>query len=149
MFLTACVPQSGSLVSAETGISGQFSRQVVVFQDRHYTILAHVLLTERDGERLRTLVLSQRRDGVNPLRFQEAWSNGVQLPFRRAGALDGCSHGHCLNRHAGFIFLSERLFAHAQVYGLDTRLLSGTAHLNISIPASLFQLPPPRHFRTD
>lgn len=143
LLLSACVPQSGALTSADTGISGQYSRQVVVSRDRHHTLYAHVLLTERDGESLRTLVVSQRRDGVHALRFQEAWSNGVQLPFRRAGALDGCSHGHCLNRHAGFIFLSAPLFAHAQTHGLDARLLSGTTNLDISVPASLFHLPAP------
>lgn len=141
--LTACVPQSGSLVSPETGISGQYSPQVIVFRNHQYTILAHVLLTERDGEHLRTLVLSQRRDGVNPLRFEEVWSNGIQLPFARAGALDGCSHGHCRNRHAGFVFLSAPLFAHVQTHGLEARLLSGTTNLDISVPASLFHLPAP------
>ncbi|MBY4895224.1 hypothetical protein KUL25_20875 [Rhodobacteraceae bacterium N5(2021)] len=142
MFLVACVPQSGSLVSPDTGLSGHYSRQVVIFNDAHHVLYGHVLITHRNGETLRTLVVSQRRDGVHRLRFSEAWSGGIQLPFRRASALDGCSHGHCLNHHAGLIFLSEALFTHAQSHGLHARLVSGTTNLDISVPASLFHLPP-------
>lgn len=141
--VAACVPQSGTLVSPQTGLSGQYSRQVVLSNHAHHVLYGHVLVTQRDGETLRTLVLSQRRDGVHILRFSEAWSHGVQLPFRRTAALDGCSHGHCLNRHAGLIFLSEALFAHVQIHGLDARLLSGTTNLDIHAPASLFHLPAP------
>lgn len=141
LLATACVPQSGSLVSRDTGLSGQHSRQVVISNHPHLVLYGHVLITHRDGETLRALVLSQRRDGVHQLRFAEAWSGGVQLPFRRAGALDGCSHGHCLNHHAGLIFLSEALFAHAQTHGLQARLLSGTTNMDISVPAALFHLP--------
>lgn len=143
LITTACVPQSGTLVSRDTGLSGQYSRQIVISDHPHHVIYGHVLMTERDGETLRTLVLSQRRDGVHVLRFEEVWSQGVRLPFRRAGALDGCSHGHCLNRHAGLIFLSEALFAHVQIHGLDARLLSGTTNMNIEVPASLFHLSGP------
>lgn len=140
---TACAPQSGALVAPDVGLSGQFSRQMVISDHPHHVLYGHVLVTQRDDAILRTLVISQRRDGVHALRFQEAWSHGTPLPFRRAGALDGCSHGHCLNRHAGLIFISEARFAHARVYGLDARLLSGTTNMNISVPATLFQLPAP------
>lgn len=141
LLTAACVPQSGGLVSPETGLSGQYSRQVVVSDHRQHVLYAHVLVTQRDAEVTRAVVLSQRRDGVHRLRFEEAWSHGVELPYRRAGALDGCSHGHCLNHHTGLIFLSGPLFAHAQIHGLDARLLSGTTNMNISVPASLFHLP--------
>ncbi|QXT39164.1 hypothetical protein [Gymnodinialimonas ceratoperidinii] len=121
-------------------MAGHYSRQVVVSDHTHHVLYAHVIVAERDGETTRAIVLSQRRDGVHNLRFQEAWSHGVELPFRRGGALDGCSHGHCLNRHAGLIFLPAPLFAHAQRHGLAVRLLSGTENIDISVPAHLFRL---------
>lgn len=143
LVFAGCVPQSGTLVSPQTGLSGQYSRQVLISDHPHHVLYGHVIVSQRDGQTLRTLVLSQRRDGVHRLRFAEAWSGGVRLPYRRAGSLDGCSHGHCLNHHAGLIFLSEALFAHVQTHGLEARLLSGTTNLNIRVPASLFHLPAP------
>lgn len=142
-FTVACVPQSGGLVASDTGLSGQFSDQVVISDHMHHVLLGHVIVTERDGETVRALVVSQRRDGVHNLRVQEAWSSGVELPFRRAGGMDGCSHGHCRNAHVGLILLSAPLFAHAQRHGLNARLISGTDNVSIFAPATLFHLPQP------
>jgi hypothetical protein len=143
LLLVACVPQSGRLASPETGLSGRFSPQVVVTDHSHHVLYAHVIVAEREGEITRAIVLSQRRDGVHSLRFREAWSGGVELPFRRGRGLDGCSHGHCLNRHAGMIFLSAPLFERAQRHGLAVRLLSGSENIDINVPAHVFHLPAP------
>lgn len=143
LFTVACVPQSGGIVASDTGLSGQFSDQVVISDHMHHVFLGHVIVAARDDEIARALVVSQRRDGVHNLRFQEAWSAGVELPFRRVGGMDGCSHGHCRNTHVGLIFLSAPLFAHAQRHGLHARLISGTDNVSVFAPAALFQLPLP------
>ncbi|WP_341862384.1 hypothetical protein [Gymnodinialimonas sp. 57CJ19] len=143
LFTAACAPQSGGLVASDTGLSGHFSNQVVISNHMHHVLLGHVIVAERDGEATRALVVTQRRDGVHNLRFQEAWSGGVELPFRRAGGTDGCSHGHCRNAHVGFIFLSASLFVHAQDHGLHARLISGTDNVSIFAPPALFHRPQP------
>ena len=139
--LAGCVPQSGALVSEDTGLSGRFSAQVPISDHMHHVLHGHVIESIRSGETIRALVISHRRDGVHSLRFQEAWTGGIELPFSRSGALNGCSHGHCLNRHAGMILLSDALFTHAQTHGLQARLIGGQDNVDISVPASLFNLP--------
>lgn len=140
-FLAACAPQSGGLVSRETGLAGRFSDQVVISDDVHHVLLGHVIIANRDGETTRALIVSQRRDGVHRLRFSEVWMDGVALPYRRAGALDGCTHGHCRDNHVGMIFLSEQLFTHAQTHGLQARMIGGQGNVDIAVPARLFALP--------
>jgi len=143
VLLAGCVPQSGTLVSEATGLSGRYSEQVVISDHPHHVLYGHVIEAQRNGEITRALVISQRRDGVHNLRFQEAWMRGVELPFSRSGALSGCSHGQCLNRHAGMILLSDALFTHARNNGLQVRLIGGQDNVDIRVPAELFQLPPP------
>ncbi len=143
LLLAACVPPPGPVASRNTGLVGSYSRQVAISNDVHHVLYGHVVEATREGEVVRALVVSQRRDGVHRLRFQEVWSDGVQLPFSRSSALDGCSHGHCLNRHAGMILLSDPLFAHAQTHGLRARMIGGQANIDIAVPADLFLFPPP------
>lgn len=143
LVLGACVPgpgaDGGTLVSRATGLSGQYTAQQVISDHPRHLLLGHVIQVDRDGERLRALVISQRRDGVHALHFAEAWSDGTALPFVQASALDGCTHGHCRDRHAGFIFLSQARFAQAQTHGLRARLLGGQANVDVFAPAQMFQ----------
>lgn len=142
LLVAACVPPTGTLSSRDTGLSGSYSEQVPISAHARHVLYGHVIEARRDGGVIRALVVSQRRDGVHALRFQEVWSNGVELPFSRTSALNGCSHGHCLNRHAGMILLSEALFTHAQTHGLHARMIGGQTNIDISVPAALFNLPP-------
>jgi hypothetical protein len=101
--------------------------------------MGHVIDVTRDGERVRALVIQQRRDGVHRLSMREAWSQGVRLPFRASsGRMDGCSHGNCRDNSIGFIFLSDALFAHAASHGLTARLIGSSDAVDITVPASLF-----------
>lgn len=143
LILAACVPQSGSLTSEDTGLSGTYSAQAVISQDPHHVLMGHVIQTTRGADTVRALVISQRRDGVHRLRFAEAWMDGIRLPFVRAGALDGCTHGHCLDTHVGMILLSDAMFAHAQTHGLSAHLVGGAANIDIHAPRHLFALPEP------
>ncbi len=141
--LAGCVPQSGSLGSAETALSGSYGAQVVISDDAHHVLMGHVIRTTRDGDTVRALVISQRRDGVHSLRFSEAWMGGIRLPYARPGALDGCTHGHCRDNYVGMIFLSEALFTQSQTHGFRAYLVGGTANIPIYAPPHLFALPTP------
>ena len=141
IFISGCAPVSGRLSARDTGLSGSFSEQVQISSHPHHVLYGHVIEVTRGASPVRALVVSQRRDGIHALRFQEIWSSGVELPFSQTNALNGCSHGNCLNRHAGMVLLSNRLFIHAQAHGLQARMIGGQANIDISVPASLFHLP--------
>lgn len=137
--LVACTPQSGVVTSDALGLTGSFTAQRVISDDAHHVLLGHVIEVTRDGETVRALVISQRRDGVHRLSLREAWSGGVQLPYRATTRrLDGCTHGHCRDNPVGMIFLSEALFAHAQVHGLRAYLVGRTGNIEIHAPPELF-----------
>lgn len=143
MFLSACAPQSGALVSRDTGLAGSFTRQIPISDHPHHVLMGHLIDTTRDGARVRALVIGTRNDGVNRVNMREAWSNGVELPFRATTRrLDGCTHGHCRDRALGMIFLSEALFTHAASHGLRARLIGTGDAININVPATLFQALP-------
>lgn len=143
MLFAACTPQSGTLVSQHTGLAGSYSRQVAISDHAHHVLMGHIIDTTRDDMRVRALVIHSRNDGVHRLRMREAWSNGVELPFRATNRrLDGCTHGHCRDRAVGMIFLSDALYSYAISHGLDARLTGTGDAINISVPASLFQALP-------
>lgn len=144
VFLAACVPQSGVLVSEELGLSGAYGPRAPISDDPHHVLMGHVIRTTRGGETVRALVISQRIDGVHRLSFREAWANGgtTRLPYRATGSLlDGCTHGQCRDHSVGMIFLSEQLFAAAQTHGLRARMIGRQANVDIDVPARLFALP--------
>lgn len=146
VFLAACVPQSGVLVSEEVGLSGAYGPRAPISDDPHHVLMGHVIRTTRDGETVRALVISQRIDGVHRLSFREAWANGgtTRLPYRATGSLlDGCTHGQCRDHSVGMILLSEPLFALAQTQGLTAYLVGREAHIPIYAPPRLFALPDP------
>lgn len=143
MLLTACVPQSGTLISRDTGLQGSYTAQATISDHPHHVLRGHVIDTTRDGVRVSAVVISARYDGVHRVVMREAWSNGAELAFRATHRrLDGCSHGQCRDRAVGMIFLSEALFAHAAVHGLHARLIGTGDAIDISVPASLFQALP-------
>ncbi len=138
-FLAACAPQSGVLSTQQTGLAGSYSEQVVISNHPRYVLRGHLIDVTRDGDRVRALMISHRRDGVNRVFMREAWSNGVGLPFRSTTRrLDGCTHGHCLDHSVGLIALSDRLFAYAAIHGLDARLIGYGDAIDIYVPPSLF-----------
>ncbi len=65
LLLAACVPPSGTLSSRDTGLSGSYSRQVPISNDIHHVLYGHVIEAAREGEVIRALVVSQRRDRVH------------------------------------------------------------------------------------
>lgn len=143
VFLTACAPQSGTLISRDTGLQGSFTRQVTISNHLHHVLRGHVISTTRDGVQVSALVITARNDGVHRLVMREAWSNGVELPVRATNRrLDGCTHGHCRDRSVGMIFLSEALFSHAAIHGVHARLTGTGDAIDITAPPSLFQALP-------
>ncbi|MBF9045251.1 hypothetical protein HKCCE4037_18050 [Rhodobacterales bacterium HKCCE4037] len=138
-FLAACAPQQGQLVAPDLGISGQFTRQVVISDDAHHVLTGHLVQTTQNGVRTRALVIGQRFDGVHRLRMTQAWMNGTTLPFSgTTRRLDGCTHGHCRDNAVGMILLSDQLFSHARAHGLAARLTGPSDNIDIRVPASLF-----------
>ncbi len=136
--LAACAPQSGDVTSENLGLSGSFTAQRVISDDPHHVLLGHMIEVTRNGETLRALVISQRRDGVHRLSLREAWSGGVRLPYSATSRrLDGCTHGHCRDNSIGMIFLSEALYAHARVHGLRAYLVGREGNVEIHAPADL------------
>lgn len=71
LLLAACMPPSGTLSSRETGLSGSYSHQIPISNHPHHVLYGHVVEAIRDDAVSRALVVSQRRDGVHRLRFQE------------------------------------------------------------------------------
>ncbi len=140
MFFAACAPQSGVISDGATGLTGQFTRQVVISDHPHHVLMGHLIQTTRDGVQTRALVIGQRRDGVHRVRMVEAWSDGIELPFSATTRrLDGCTHGHCRDNAVGVIFLSDQLLADGRSNGLSARLIGRSAAINIEVPATLFQ----------
>jgi hypothetical protein len=138
--LCACAPQSGTVVSRDTGLSGTFTRQIPISDHPNHVLMGHVVETMRDGVRVRALLVGHRWDGVHRIRMREAWMNGVELPYSPSHRrVDGCTHGHCRDAAVGMIFLSDALFAHAETHGLRARLIGSSGGINIAVPATLFQ----------
>ncbi len=140
LFLSACAPQSGALVSPDTGLSGFFTRQIPISDDPNLVLMGHLIDVSRDGTRVRALVIGARRDGVNRFTARDAWVDGTRLPYRATTRLsDGCTHGQCRDQAVGNIYLSDALFAQAMANGLRARLVGYGGPVEISVPASLFQ----------
>ncbi|WP_224814065.1 hypothetical protein [Hasllibacter sp. MH4015] len=138
-FVVACAPQPGTLVADQTGLNGSFTAQIPISDHPHHVLMGHVIDTTRDGARVRALVIGARTDGVHRLHMREAWSNGIELPFRSTSRrLDGCTHGHCRDRALGIILLSDAMFAQVRQHGLRARLIGSAEPIDISVPASLF-----------
>lgn len=143
--LAACSPRSGAVVSPQTGVTGQYSRQIVISDHPHHVLMGHVIETRRDDIVVHALVIGHRHDGVNRVVMREAYAGGIALPFQPTHRrLDGCTHGHCRDRAVGMIFLSPALLDQARQHGLRARLIGSGDAIDISVPALLFQLDEPR-----
>lgn len=137
--LAACVTAGGEFASPVTGITGTYSQQVVISDHPHHVLYGHVVsLVGEDGTPMRALVISHRRDGVHYLRFDQAWQDGYELPFRRLDRRLGCTHGHCRNAALGFIALGPGMIARAAREGFDAHLLGPYGRVDIHAPAALF-----------
>lgn len=137
--LAACVSAGGEFASPVTGITGTYSRQVVISDHPHHVLFGHVVtLTDDTGSPVRALVISHRRDGVHRLRISEAYHSGRELPFRRLDHRLGCTHGHCRNDALGFIALGPSMIARAAREGFDAQLLGPYGRIDIRAPAPLF-----------
>lgn len=130
--------QGGTLANPETGVAGTYTAQVVISDHPHHVLVGHVIIVTRGEDTVRALVIQQRRDGVHRLRFREAWSGGVELPWRRSFG-DGCTHGRCRDNPVGMIFLSAALFERAEAHGLTARLVGASGAIDIAAPATLFR----------
>lgn len=137
--LAACVSAGGEYASPATGVSGTYSRQVVISDHPHHVLYGHVVaLTGADGTPVRALVISHRRDAVHSLRINQAWQDGHELPFRRMDRRLGCTHGHCRNAALGFIALGPGMIARAAQQGFAAHLLGPSGAIDIHAPAALF-----------
>jgi len=131
--------QTTQLSSADTGIVGITTTQVLISRNTHHVLFGHFFVMERDGQLVRALRVHQRADGVHRLRFDEAWTQGTALPFAGPSrSTDGCMHSRCRDTYVGTIFFSEGLFQRAQRVGLSARLIAPSGAIQISAPASLF-----------
>jgi hypothetical protein len=128
----------GSLSNGETGGSGVYTAQIVISDHPHHVLVGHVIIVTRGTDTVRALVIQQRRDGVHRLHLREAWSGGIELPYRRTHGR-GCTHGHCRDAPIGMIFLSGALFERAEVQGLIARLVGPSGAIDIAAPAALFR----------
>lgn len=138
LILAAC-QTGGSLVNPHLALEGVYTRQVLISDHPHYVLMGHVIITRHNGEEVRALVIQQRRDGVHRLRFQDAWADGMRLPYRSSMRGPGCTHGHCRDNPVGMILLSAPLFEHATRHGLQARLTGRSGAVTIAAPARLFR----------
>ena len=136
--LTACVPAGGELSTPATGLTGSYSRQMVISDHPHHVLYGHVVDITDGDTRARALIVSHRRDGVHRLRFYEAWTTARDLPYRRMNRRLGCTHGHCRNDAVGMILLGDAMIARATQDGLDASLVGPTGRIDIHAPAELF-----------
>jgi len=134
--LAAC-HGGGTVANTDTGITGLYTQQARISDHPHHVLMGHVVVTSRQADTTRALVIHQRRDGLHRLRFSEAWENGIELPFSRVRGL-GCTHGHCRDYAMGMILLSEALMAHAAQHGLRARLIGQAGAIDIHAPPALF-----------
>jgi hypothetical protein len=132
------VAGGGALSVPDTGLAGIYTGQVRVSDHPHHVLMGHVIVVRRGEALVRALVIQQRRDGVHRLRFREAWSGGIALPYRSGWRGSGCTHGHCRDNPVGMIFLSAALFERVQGSGLSARLIGGTGAMQITVPARIF-----------
>ena len=137
--LAACVSAGGEFASPVTGITGTYSRQVVISDHPHYVLFGHVVsLTDDDGTPVRALVISFRHNQMSWIRINQAWQDGRRLPFRRLDWRLGCTHGHCRNDALGVIALGPSMIARAAREGFDAQLLGPYGRIDIRAPAPLF-----------
>lgn len=137
--LAACVSAGGEFASPVTGITGTYSRQVVISDHPHHVLYGHVVsLADDDGTPVRALVISHRRDGVHRLRISEVWQSGRELSFRRLDHRLGCTHGQCRNDALGFIALGPGMIARAAQEGFTAHLLGPYGRIDIHAPTALF-----------
>jgi len=131
--------QTTLVSSADTGVVGITTGQVMISRNTHHVLMGHFYVMERDGQLVRALRVHQRRDGVHRLRFDEAWTQGVSLPFTSPSRpTDGCVQDRCRDVYVGTIYFSDQLFQRAQTTGLSARLIGPSVAVQISAPASLF-----------
>ena len=138
LWLTACVPAGGELAAPATGLSGSYSRQVVISDHPHHVLYGHVVDITDGDTRARALIVSHRRDGVHRLRFYEAWSAARELPYRRMNRRLGCSHGQCRNNAVGMILLGDAMIARAARDGIRASLVGPSGRVDIHASADLF-----------
>lgn len=136
--LTACVSTGGELASPATGLSGHYTRQVVISAHPHHVLYGHLVDITGGQNRSRALIISHRRDGVHRLRIYEAWVEGRALPYRRMNRRLGCTHGHCRNDAVGMIALGPQMIAHAARHGFRASLIGPTGRIDIHVPTTLF-----------
>lgn len=136
--LTACVPAGGELAAPATGLTGSYSRQVVISDHPHHVLYGHVVDITDGDVRARALIISHRRDGVHRLRFYEAWSGARALPYRRMNRRLGCTQGHCRNDAVGMILLGDGMIARATQQGFRASLVGPTGRIDIHAPPNLF-----------
>lgn len=139
LLLCGPVPAAGGgrLSAPDTGIEGIFTAQDVISDDAHHVLMGHVIVAQRDGDTHIALIIQQRRDGVHYLRYGQAFSGGVELPFRRMGGT-GCTHGHCRDRPIGLITLSVPMLTRFATTGLQARLTGRSGAIRLTVPAPLF-----------
>lgn len=140
LLLAACAPGAtgGRIDSPETGLSGAYTRQVVISDDPHHVLLGQILIGRQAGEVSRALIVTQRRDGVHRVRMRTAWSGGRAIPFRPLPVWQGCAGGPCRDNGVGLIPLTPALVAEAARSGFGARLLGREGPIDIFVPPTLW-----------
>jgi hypothetical protein len=127
----------GSLSSPELALSGVYSAQAVISDDAHHVLMGHVIVARQGRDIHIALIIQQRRDGVHFIGYRQAFSGGVELPYRRMRGT-GCTHGHCRDRPVGLIALNAAMLARYAQSGLEARLTGRSGAIALSVPAALF-----------
>ena len=129
----------GNIYRPSSGLTGSYTRQVVISNDPHHVLLGHLVAVQQDDAHVRALVIHQRRDGVHRLRMTQVRMDGIALPFRSGtSGMSGCTHGTCRDYAVGMVFLSDALFSRLIETGLTARLLGREGVIDITVPSSLF-----------
>lgn len=128
------------LSSSATGLTGHSTAQMRLTDHPHHVLMGQVIIARQGDDRVQALSIAHVWDGVHRLRFDQAWADGVALPYQpipRAGL--ACAARSCRTTAVGVIFLSTAAFAHVQTHGLRARLTGPSGAIDIAAPAALFR----------
>ena len=142
--LTACaqLAPGGAAQLDATGISGAYSRQVIVATGPQAAMVGQVLILRQDGRIALIAEIGQAyRSGLGRPRFSSAWDEGRELAFAPASRSERfCMRGaQCQGYRVGTLALTADTFDAALVTGLTATLIGDDNAVEVHFPAHMFR----------
>jgi hypothetical protein len=137
--LVACVNEPMVYNDVHTGVRAGASRRYPVYQNLLVSVYGQAFIAANATETQYGIYVNQIATGTGWSFFQQAYSFGVELPYKRGQSnILGCS-SFCTVEEQGAVQLTADEFNQAASAGIELKLIGTGSSIVIKVPAEAFR----------